>query len=220
MTKKIKLLLADHHIMFREGLRCLLGNDDRFTVTGEADNQEEALKAVKKTKPDLVLLDSAFLGYANYDGIGKIRDTDPRPQVVILLKHEAQADQIRAAMQAGALGCISKSAAFWELAEAIETVHNGESYISRGLKDVIIKNIASGEATPRSKYESLNKREKAVFQMLASGSDVHAVVDELNIRSQSFYKYRTSIMEKLDIKSMAELARFACEIGVVESRRD
>ncbi len=211
MPSAIKVLLADHHIMLREGLNCLLAKDNRFTVVGTADSSDETPAAVKESKPDIVVMDFSFLGVASSEAFPAFKETAR----VVLLGEGPQAGQIRYALQEGASGVVTKTSAYSELTEAIETVQRGERYLSEELTAVIINEVASSNEDPASKYESLTKREKMVFRMLVSGSTPQEIASDQGISPKTVHKHRGSLMEKLGITNTVQLVKFAQKMGIV-----
>jgi len=217
MNKAISVLLADSHNMCREGLSCLLKNDKRFNVAGETNNGNDTLKFFQKAKPDVVLLDFKLPGLTLNDSVRQIREENRKSQVIVMGEN-LKTDQIREAVSAGALGYISPTASFADLKEAIERVYKGERYLSDDPMNALIKDFISGnnnQTQPKS-LASLTRREKEVFKLMASGNDPENIADMLNISIKTYYKHRINLMDKLGIRNMAQLTRFAYDSGLVE----
>lgn len=217
MPKKTSILIASDNIMFREGLSCLLSNDYHFKVSGETGNTAETLKAVKRFKADIVLLDSTLPGLIAQDAVGQIRKASTKVQVVVM-GEDPHIEQIRSTVQAGALGFISKKATFADLAEAIETVRKGERYISHEYMNALIHDFAKGEAAKPDQvtHQKLTRRERQIFEMVASGYNPEDIAKHLNISIKTYYKHRSNLMEKLEVSNLAQLVRFAFDSGIVK----
>ncbi|MDZ7832615.1 MAG: response regulator transcription factor [Desulfobacterales bacterium] len=221
MPKKTSILLASDNIMFREGLSCLLSNDHRFKVSGETGSIDETLKAIKRFKADVVLLDSTLPELFARDAVGQIRKANASAQLIVM-GQDPNINDIRHTIQAGALGFISKKAAFADLAKAIETVQNNERYISHEYMNALIQDFAKGEASKPdlARHEKLTKRERQIFEMVATGHDPEDIAKKLNISIKTYYKHRTNLMEKLEVSNMAQLVRFAFDSGLVKMGRE
>lgn len=221
MPKKTSLLIASDNIMFREGISCLLSNDHRFKVSGETGEIDETLKAIKRFKADVVLLDSTLPELITQDAVGQIRKANAKAQIIVMGQNP-NIEDIRHCIQAGALGFISKKATFADLAEAIETVQNNERYISHDYMNALIHDFAKAEAARPgpAKHERLTKREKQIFEMVATGHDPEDIAKKLNISIKTYYKHRANLMEKLEVSNVAQLVKFAFDSGLVKMGRD
>jgi DNA-binding NarL/FixJ family response regulator len=222
MSKTITILLADHYLMIREGLKCLLNVDKRFNVVDETDNSADTLQTAKKLKPDIVMLDANLSGMTSFDIITRIREMNPKTRIIVMAFNLKQV-HVRKALQAGAHGYISKTSSFKDLAEAIEMVQNGRRYLSQEIVADIIQDFASEDAYEKPlhyKYRLLTSREKEVFNLLVSGNSAEKIGQILNINAKTVYKHRNGVMEKLNIHNIAELTRFAIEVGVIDADSD
>ena len=217
MSKTVSVLLADRHNMCREGLSCLLQNDKRYSVAGQSNNTNDAMKLVGKTKPDVVLLDFKLPGLTCYDAIRQIRKENRKSRVIVMGEN-IKADQIKDALNAGAMGYISPVATFADLKEAIETVCKGERYLSHDIANAVIHDFIKGSNKPSQSKSlaSLTRREKEVFKLIVSGKDPHDIVKMLNISIKTLYKHKTNLMDKLEISNVAQLTKFAYDSGFVE----
>ena len=207
--------------MFREGLSCLLSNDHRFKVSGETGSTDETLQAVKRFKSDVILLDSTLPEMIAQDAVGQIRKANARAQLVII-GQDPHIEDIRHTIQAGALGFISKKATFADLAGAIEAVQNNERYISHQYMNALIHDFAKAEISKPglARHDKLTKREKQIFEMVATGHDPEDIAEKLNISIKTYYKHRANLMEKLEVSNVAQLVKFAFDSGLVKMGRD
>lgn len=221
MQKKTSVIIASDNIMFREGLSCLLSNDHRFKVSGETGSTDETLQAVKRFKSDVILLDSTLPEMIAQDAVGQIRKANARAQLVII-GQDPHIEDIRHTIQAGALGFISKKATFADLAGAIEAVQNNERYISHQYMNALIHDFAKAEISKPglARHDKLTKREKQIFEMVATGHDPEDIAEKLNISIKTYYKHRANLMEKLEVSNVAQLVKFAFDSGLVKMGRD
>jgi DNA-binding NarL/FixJ family response regulator len=214
MPKTISILIADHQAMFREGLACLFRSDKRFSLAGEADNPTEALTATKKLKPNVVLLDAMLSPNTDFGIIQDILKASPNSRIIVM-GNNLKANHIQSAIQAGVSGCISKNATFEELTEAIRKVQDGERYLSTELSALIIKNFVQPNAFQQARYEKLTPKEKLIFKRIAEGGKVDTITEEFKISRQTFYRYRSTILVKMGVETIAELVRIAIDSGIV-----
>ena len=217
----IKILLADHHIMVREGLKALLEGESLFDVVGEAANSQEALERVKSEKPDIVLLDLTLPILTRFDMIQLIKDTSVHTSVIVV-SNSIKQSHVRQALQGGAKGYILKTSDFSELVEAIQAVHEGNYYLSSEIKTDIIDHFIkqTDEGPVHDKYNLLTRREKEVFRMLISGNTTEEIAQLLFISPKTVAKHRSNLMEKLEIFNIASLVRYAMKIGVIDSENE
>ena len=214
-AKPASILLADDHLMCREGLSYLLSNDYRFKVIGETSDGDETLEAAKKLKPNLVLLDSDIIESASSGLISMILEASPKTQILVLGKSK-KIEAIRTAIQEGAKGYVYRKAEYAELIKAIETVLQGERYLSEEYFKAVITDLTTERATPTgiAKQEKLTKREKQVFKLLISGLKTAEIADKLNISDKTVHKHRDNILKKMEVTNLVQLTRLAYELGI------
>ena len=217
----IKILLADHHLMVREGLKALLDREDLLEVIGEAANSQEALERVKSETPDIVLLDLTLPILTRFDMIQLIKEASAQTSVIVV-SNSIKQSHVRQALQGGARGYILKTSAFSELVEAIQAVGQGSYYLSSEIKTDIIDHFIkqTDEGPVHDKYNLLTRREKEVFRMLISGNTTDEIAQLLFISPKTVAKHRSNLMEKLEIFNIASLVRYAMKIGVIDSENE
>ncbi len=219
--KTVKILLADHHLMVREGLKLLLERESRFKVVAEAANSQETLELVKSEKPNIVLLDLTLPILSRFDIIQLVKELSAKTKVIVVSKSIKQS-HVRQSLQGGARGYILKTASFSELAEAIRTISEGNYYLSSEIKTDIIDHFIkqTDEGPVHNKYNLLTKREKEVFRLLISGNTTEEIATLLSISPKTVAKHRANLMEKLEIFNIASLVRYAIKIGIIDSESD
>ena len=214
----IKILLADHHLMVREGLKVLLSGERAFKIVAEAANSQEALEFVRSEAPDIILLDLTLPVLTRTDIIQLIKELSTKTKVVVV-SNSIKQSHVRQALQGGARGYILKTAAFADLVEAIHAIHKGNYYLSSEIKTDIIDHFIkqTDEGPVHNKYNLLTKREKEVFRLLIAGNTTEEIAKLLFISPKTVAKHRSNLMEKLEISNIASLVRYAIKIGIIDN---
>ena len=212
----IRVLVADDHAIFRDGLRKLLNCDQEITMVGEAQNGEEAIKLVAKLKPDVLLLD---LRMPDRDGLAVLEeinfDTIPT-RVVVLTAAEDDRDVIRA-MRLGARGVVLKQSATELLIKSIHRVHAGEIWLDNRMTAEVLKAFSkSSEAGPRREKPLLSGREKEVVQLVAQGFRNKEIGEKLFISEQTVKNHVHNIFDKLGVSDRLELALYALHHRLID----
>lgn len=217
--KKHKIAIADDHQLFRDGLKSMINARGDMEVVGEASDGLEALSMIKRTLPDLLLLD---LSMPRLDGISVLKDAKKQfgdMKILVLSIHESD-QYVLEAFEAGADGYCIKDARREELFMAIDSVLEGKTYISPGIAD----NVMEGYLESRKKlkessiWEAITQREREVLKLLAEGHMNKEIADFLNISVKTVEKHRANIMKKLDLHNAPALTAFAIEKGLVTTK--
>lgn len=217
MTKK-KVVIAEDHKLFREGLRAMLADRDDLEIVAEADDGLEAIRAIRKTNPDLLLLD---LSMPRLSGISVIKDVRGQfldLKILVLTIHESD-EYVLETFKAGINGYCVKDSSRDELLIAIDSVMDGKTYISPGIADEVMQGYLSGRKTMKDKgvWETITHREREVLKLLAEGYINKEIGKLLNISVKTVEKHRANIMNKLDLHNAAALTAYAIEKGLVTS---
>jgi two-component system, NarL family, invasion response regulator UvrY len=207
-----KILIVDDHPIVRDGLKQILGDTDDLVVSGEAGNADEALALVRDSDFDLVVLDITLPGRTGIDLLRDLRRERPTLPVLMLSIHPEDELGIRA-VKAGASGFLSKECASDDLVRAIQLIVSGNKYISRALADRLIEEIQRD--TNRPPHEQLSDREYEVMSLIATGSSMKEVAAALSLSKSTVSTYRARILDKLNVKSNAEITRYAIHHGLV-----
>ncbi|HEY8975911.1 MAG TPA: response regulator transcription factor [Burkholderiaceae bacterium] len=211
-VQKHRILVADDHALVREGIGKVLGLDERLVVAGEAVSAAEVLARLKRGGIDLVLLDLLMPGATDVDLIKRVVAAHPRLPVLVLTMH-ADPHIARRALEAGALGYLTKDASPELLVDAIHHVLAGRSYVDPSLSGALIR----GEpASPREQLEQLSTRERQVLVALVTGRSVMDIADELQLAPNTVSTYKGRLMEKLGQTSLSDLVRYALRHGLVD----
>lgn len=212
VTKPISVVLADDHAMVREGLAQILMDSKAVTVIGQAGDGLEALKLAQEKGPDIVILDYTMPKMDGASATKEIRASCPDVKILILTVHENIHYAIKA-MQAGAHGFVLKAAAVEELVRGIHAVSNGKMFISEGIREKLIENLPS--KSERSGVKALSAREFQLLRLLGSGLKLQECAKAMKVTQSTASTYRSRLMEKLGLRSTAEIIRFALENSIV-----
>ena len=206
MTAKIKIILVDDHAVVRAGFRMLLAAGNRVEVIGEAERGEQAIQLYQELQPDMLVMDLSMPGIGGLETIRRIVQRDPSARILVFSVHHEQV-YVSRALNAGALGYITKNSAPENLLAAIDVIMSSDSYVESGL----IKQ--SSEQFPHNDYQTiiaeLSPREFDVFNLLAQGLTVHKIADQLCLGHKTVANYATQIKKKFAVETMAELAHIA-----------
>ncbi|MEW5735983.1 MAG: response regulator transcription factor [Thermodesulfobacteriota bacterium] len=212
-----KILLADNHAMVREGLAALLNASAAFQVVATASDGGEAVKMALKHRPEVVVMDVNMPGLNGMEATRQIRESLPDTPIVAI---SAYADKryVRGMLQAGASAYILKENAFEDLLAAMESVRKGKRYFSPRVLDIAmddyLNSLQEVEGSPCSR---LTGREREVFQLLAEGKNPSQISDRLHVSSRTVSSHKKSLMTKLGIKSVSELALLALREGLINT---
>jgi two-component system, NarL family, invasion response regulator UvrY len=213
MAKKTTIVLVDDHAVVRAGVRRLLEQEPLFEVIGEAESGEKAYQIFGDLKPDVMVMDLSMPGMGGLEGIRRILMRYEKAKILVLSMYEdlSFANQ---ALKLGAKGYLTKNTLADDLVKSIETVTQGDVFLSDEIaKKMAIQSI-SGEKDP---IHELSAREFEIFRLLAEGLDIDAIASTLNISSKTVSNYQTMIKQKLDINTPIELIRYAIKVGVIKN---
>lgn len=209
----IRVLLADDHSLVRAGIRSLLGAMAEVEVVGEAASGEEAIELAAGKRPDVVLMDIAMKGMTGLEAAAVLRERAPDVRVVILSMHSGE-EYVLQALRAGAAGYLLKDAATGELELALRSVMRGESWLSPAVSRQVVEGYVqrtAGEAAP----EVLTARQREVLRLVAGGKSTKEIAFLLNLSVKTVETHRAQIMERLGIRDVAGLVRYALRTGLV-----
>jgi DNA-binding NarL/FixJ family response regulator len=215
----LRVLIVDDHTIVRQGLRKLLEAEGDIEIVGEASDGREAVTKATDMQPAVVLLDISMPGLNGLEAIRQILKRSPKTRVLVLSMHKNEAYVLQA-LRNGASGYVLKEAASEEIVTALRALGRGESYLSPSISRVVIDDYlrinSGGESTARSLYESLTAREREIFQLLAEGLKNHEVAERLHVSVKTVETHRAHVMEKLGLNNIAELVKYAIEVGIIQ----
>jgi DNA-binding NarL/FixJ family response regulator len=213
MARPIRVLVADDHTIVRTGIRHVLESEAEFQVVGEAGNGAEAVSLAEELAPDVVLLDISMPDQSGLEVAARIREAASPARILILSMHN-NAEYVVESVRAGAQGYLLKDTAATELREAIRAVCRGESYFSPPVASRLSAAVR-GEVAGHGGLEQLTGREREVLLGIARGRTNKEIAAELGISHRTVETHRESLMRKLQIRTVAELTRFAISAGIV-----
>jgi two-component system, NarL family, invasion response regulator UvrY len=209
----IKVLIADDHPVVRQGLKQILADEPDFTVVGEASHAQELLEQMRKYDCDVVVLDITMPGRGGLDVLKQLRHERPKLPVLILSIHPEDQFGLRV-LKAGAAGYMTKESAPDELVKAIRKVFGGGKYLTPSLAELIAFDL--DHDTKKPLHETLSDREYQVMCLFASGKTVSDVSREVSLSPKTISTYRTRILEKMKMKTNAELTHYAIKNRLVD----
>ena len=211
----IRVFLADDHAVVRDGLRLLIETNKDIIVVGEAAEGRETVRLVKQLLPDVVVMDITMPELNGIDAARQIKDSCPSTQIVILSMH-ASAEHISHALRAGAKGYLLKEAAGKEVVQAIRAAHAGKRYLSRHITERVIDDYVQKfeSFSDISPIERLSSREREILQLVVEGKSNPEIARLLSLSVKTVETYRSRLMEKLNIRDLPSLVKFAIRHGL------
>jgi DNA-binding NarL/FixJ family response regulator len=209
----MRVLIADDHPIFRAGLKEALAKERDIEFVGEADNGQIALELARRRRWDVVLLDITMPGKGGLEVLQELRRERPKLPVLILSAHPEDQLALRL-LKAGAAGYVTKDKAPEVLLQAVRKVLRGEKYVSEALAEKALLNLVSETSKPL--HETLSDREYQVMRMIASGKTVKEIGKELFLSVRTVSTYRSRVLEKMRMKTNAELIRYAVDNKLVD----
>ena len=209
----IRVLIADDHPVVAEGLRRLLSEQPDISVIACVENGREAVRRAVDDSPDVVLMDNAMPELNGIDAAEIIRKRSPRTQVVMLSMHTDTEHVVRA-LRAGVAGYVPKKSAGREVVEAIREVNAGRRYVRQPLAEQVLRSLSDPQLA-HDPLSRLSMRERQVLQQLAEGRTTNEIAESLSLSPKTVETYRARMMDKLGLRDLAGLIRFAIQRGLV-----
>jgi len=217
--KKITVLLAEDHLIVREGFRGLLKCERDIEIVGEAETGRQAVQLARKMRPDVIVMDIAMPQLNGLEATRQVLKALPATRVIMLSAHADDA-YVEQAIAAGATGYLIKQASSHSLCEAIRQVHKGNTFFSPSIGRHLEHQYEKSPKQRRlgkKRSASLSAREVEVLQLIAEGKPNKETAVELGLSIKTVEKHRQHLMQKLDIHDTAGLTRYAVSAGIIES---
>jgi DNA-binding NarL/FixJ family response regulator len=208
----IRILIADDHGVVAEGLKHVVEAQTDMEVVALAVDGREAVRLARDLQPDVVLMDLSMPELNGADATRAILERDPKCRVIVLSMY-SEREYVRRALKAGAAGYVVKRSAAKEVVDAIRAVHAGQRYLSARVADVVIDDYAGDGGGDL--LAKLSQREREVLQLLAEGHTGVQIAERLSLSQKTVETYRARLVEKLGIRDVAGLVRFAIQRGIV-----
>jgi len=219
MDDKIRILLADDHVIVREGLKRLV-EEESVDVVAEVNNGQDAIARAVELEPDVIIMDISMPLLRGIEATRRIKKEVPRSKVIILTIHDEES-YLYEALDAGADGYMVKGEDFEVLKEAIESVMEGKVYLSPDLPEDALENYRrmKKKGGKSDEFSRLTLREREILQLIAEGYTSKQIAEKKFISVKTVENHRANIMNKLDIHETASLVRYAIKIGLVDIDR-
>ncbi len=209
----IRLLLVDDHAILRDGLRALLSYYPDVEVVGEAEDGQQAIEAVERLSPDIVLMDIAMPGMNGLEATRRIRQSHPETQIVVLTQYDDE-QYVLPFVRAGVAGYVIKRALGSDLINAVRTVAKGESFLYPTVTRAVLDELRQPVISEAEQVGGLTPREREILQRVAAGETSRQIASALNLSVKTVEWHRGNLMSKLGLRSVAELVRYAIEHGL------
>ena len=214
--EKIRVLIADDHRMFREGMRALLEAEPDFIVIGEAEDGRDAVQLARELSPDIILMDIAMPAMNGLEATRQIKRNCPDIKVLALTMHDDE-EYICRIFSYGAMGYILKDSAFHDLVDAARSVYRGDFVLSPAITRLIVEDyLRWGSQQPSIIDDGLSSRENEILQLIAEGYTNQQIAEILSISIKTVQAHRTSLMHKLNLHNCGELIKYAIQKKIIE----
>lgn len=211
---RIRIIIADDHQLFREGLVNLLANSNEIEIVAKAENGRDAIEKAEKHKPDLILMDIGMPVINGVEATQILHEKHPEMKVIALSMHSDR-HYIKGMLEAGASGYLLKNSTYDQLLDAIKTVYGGRKYLSEQITEVLIDNYLGKNEELPLKAQELTEREFEILKLYAEGKSAKEIAKQLFVSTKTVGTHKQNIMEKLHLKSTVEMVRYAIKNGIV-----
>jgi DNA-binding NarL/FixJ family response regulator len=214
----VRVLLADDHALVRAGIRALLQGLEGVTVVAETGNGAEVLELARTHRPDVVLLDISMPGLSGLDVSAQLEQELPEVRVVVLSMH-ANEEYVLQALRSGAVGYMLKDSATAELELALKAVMQGETYLSPPISKQVVEGYVQRVGAEQPASEKLTPRQREVLQLIAEGHSTKEIAYRLELSVKTVETHRAQLMERLQIRDIAGLVKYAIRSGLASSAK-
>ncbi len=209
----IKIFIADDHPLVRKGIKDILEEEIDLKVIGDAAYPHEVLDGLKRLEPDVLITDLSMPGRSGLDLVADIKQLFPKLPILVLTMHPEDRFAVRA-LKAGAYGYLTKDSKPEELIKAVRQVVTGRKYITASLAEKLATEI--DKDISKMPHELLSDREFQIMRLIASGKKVSEIADKLSISIRTVNTYRSRILEKMNMKTNAELTMYSIENNLID----
>jgi len=210
----IRVLLVEDHTLVRAGIRSLLSSVGDIDVVGETGNGRDALRLVRKLEPDVVLMDISMPELNGMEATARITKSHPQVKVLMLSMHNDE-EYVAQSLKAGARGYLVKEAATKELEQAIHAVMRGEIYVSNTVSMNNVERLMQ-DSSSGSALGNLTSRQREILQLVVEGYTTRDIAERLSLSVKTVETHRTHLMDRLEIRDVPRLVRFAIKAGLIQ----
>ena len=211
----MRVLLADDHTLFREGLRSLLERRPDVQVVGETGDGREALDLIDRLRPDVAVLDITMPGLSGLEVAARAKKASPATRIVMLSMHAGEA-YVSQALRAGVAGYLLKESAAAELATALTAVTRGETYLSPAISKHVVDGFLHGSRGEADPLAGLSPRQREILQLIAEGKSNKEIAATLGLSVKTVEAHRAQLMERLGIHDVPGLVKIAIRAGLLQ----
>jgi len=213
---KIRIVLADDHTLFRQGIRTLISAEPDMEVVGEAANGGDAVDEAGDARPDVLLMDIGMPGLSSFEATRQIKKNRPETKVVFLTMYD-DGDYLREGMEVGASGYVLKDSPSAQLTAAVRDISHGGSFLSPRMLSQLVDDFRSRNRPADSVplFATLTTREREVLKVLAEGNSVKEIACNLNLSAKTVEAHKFNLMRKLDIHNKATLVHYAIQKKII-----
>jgi len=210
----IRILIADDHQLFREGIVNLLSASPQIEVVAQAENGQEAIEKAKKLKPDIVIMDIGMPILNGVDATRILYEELAETRVMMLSMHSDKF-YVKKALEAGAYGYLFKNCTYDQLIEAVNSVSRGKKYLSDKITEVLIEDYLSKDEDVSRDEQRLSERESEILKLMADGKSAKEISELLFISVKTVGTHKQHIMEKLNLRTTADIIKYAIKKGII-----
>jgi DNA-binding NarL/FixJ family response regulator len=210
----IKILIADDHKLFREGLITLLTESSEIEIIGQAENGKQAIEKAKKLNPDILIIDIGMPVISGIEATSILKSEMPGLKIIALTMH-SEKHFVKGMLEAGAYGYLFKNCAYDELMRAIKTVYSGKKYLSDEITELVIHDYIAKPQDAGEEEPVLSEREMEILKLFAEGKSSREISETLFISVKTVGTHKQHILNKLEISSTADMVKYAIKKGII-----
>jgi len=210
----IRIIIADDHKLFREGLAHLLEDSEEISVVGEAASGEDVIEKTKTLKPDIVLMDIIMHEINGISATRSLKKENPGIKIIALTMHTDK-HYIKEMLKAGASGYLFKDCSYNQLIEAITMVYRGNKYLSSEVTNVVVNEYLHNETDNKAADHNLTKREEEILKLYAEGNSTRQISEILYVSVKTIGTHKQNIIKKLNLTNKADMIKYALKKGII-----
>lgn len=211
---KIKVIVADDHQLFREGLKNLLETDGTIEVIAQSENGTAAIEMAQRLKPDVLLTDIAMPDMNGIEATRLLKEKLPDMKVIAVSMHSDK-QYVKGMLEAGADAYLLKNSTHRQLIDAVHSVCNGKKFLSEDITELVINGYLDSANTKDDGYNQLSDREKEIFMLLAEGVSTREIGEKLFISVKTVGTHKQNILDKLNLKNNSDVVKYALKKGLI-----